>query len=1069
MEVNASLINFAAGQLSKKFLARIDLPNFYKAGALLCRNFIPQAQGPVEYRSGSKYVMHTRANGETGLFPFVFNDDQAYALAFSDQKLRFFSDGGVVLSSAGALQSQLLIHFDGADGATTYTAESGQTVTFNGDAQLDTAVKHFGTASLMLDGTGDYVTVPGGSDWDFADGDFTLDFRARFNDVTTAVQSVWTHGSNGQNYAILKWLGAATNTWEFSLYTGNVLQLRVTAADTLANDTFYHVALVRNGNVWSIYRDGVSKGSTTQAQTYPAYSGVMSFGMEDPGITGSPNPMAGFLDEIRVVKGTAVWTSGFVPPTSAYSSTNLLAITGITQASPGVVTVDTHGLTTGDEIYVTDIEGMTELNDKFYLVVVINANTFSLTDVDGNAIDTTAYTAYTAGGTADKVYEIDTPYEEADVYDLKFAQKADLMYIVHPDYEPRKLTRSGDADWALATFTRTDDPFTKTITGITKADPGVVSAAAHGFEDGDIVEINGVVGMTEVNEQTFKVANKAAGTFELTDPTTGANIDTSAYAAYVSGGVVFKAGNMPGAVAFYGGRLFYGGTDDDPETFFGSKAPDNDGTTNYDVFTVGASEEDAVIFPISSQNNMADRIQWFAGTSRFLAIGTFGGVYKANGGSDSEPISGIAINVRAVEFIGCKYVAPTRIGNSLFYVQRGGQILNRFGFSFLADDYAAENLNVFSDEITSPGLKQLAVQQGRADILWATTTDGNIIGVTVKTGEEINAWHSHTIGGTDIQVLSVCGEPQPDNMDSLWLVAERTIDGVTRRYVEYFEAEDLLPEREEYYTGTQADDDDKYRNLLYEAQKSLVRLDSALSLNTLQTSPVTPGATTGTGIAFTSTEDVFASGDVGKKIIKKFITGEESGIATITAYVSATEVTCTVNTDFDSTDIMAENEWFLATNAVTGLDHLEGETVAAQVDGADDGTFTVTDGAITLNTYGTIIHVGLEYTGRLQTMPLDIGALAGTAQARITTVNRLGILFRHARGTKYGSELYRLEELKDRDLGAITGRPAQLITEAKFLELASNYLRRQYIYIVQDTPAPCAVQGIVPFVDTTNE
>ena len=73
------------------------------------------------------------------------------------------------------------------------------------------------------------------------------------------------------------------------------------------------------------------------------------------------------------------------------------AITGITEADPGVITATGHGFVTGDEVFTTSIGGMTELNGKFFLVVYIDANTFSLTDVDGNAIDTTTtYTTYTS-------------------------------------------------------------------------------------------------------------------------------------------------------------------------------------------------------------------------------------------------------------------------------------------------------------------------------------------------------------------------------------------------------------------------------------------------------------------------------------------------------------------------------------------------------------------------------------------------------------------------------------------------------------------------------------------------
>ena len=1065
MEVNASLINFAAGQLSKKFLARIDLPNFYKAGTLLCRNYVPQVQGPAEFRIGSRYVLHTRLNGITSLYPFVFNDSQAYALAFSDKKLRFFSDGGVVLGSAGSTQSQLLTHFDGVDGVQAYTAETGQTLTFVADAQLDTAIKKFGTASLLLDGTGDYVTVPDSTNWAFGTGAFTIEAQVYLS-ATGAKQGILSQGQSGENFYVLYL--ESDDTWLFKLVHNNVYVVSLQSTTTAAGTTWYHVAVVRSGDTWSLYIDGVLEDSATYAGEVrdlvgPFVIGARNIGSIDQFFTGN-------IDEVRVTKGTAIWTGAFTPPTVAYSTSNIIDITGITQANPGVITAAGHGYTGGEEIIITDVEGMTELNGNYYLVVYINADTFSLTDIDATAINTTAYTAYTTGGSLDSIYEIATPYLAADVFGLQVAQKADLMYIVHPDYAPRKITRSGDASWAITTYTRTDDPFAKTVSGITQASPGVVTATGHGFSDGNIIQLEDVVGMVEVNENKYKVSNKAANTFELTDSVTGASIDTSGFTAYSSAGVVFVAENMPGAVAFYGGRLFFGGTDNDPETFWGSKAPDNEGTVNYDVFTVGASAEDAVTFPISSQNNMADRIQWFAGVSKFLAIGTYGGVYKANGGSDSTPISGTAIAVKAVEFVGCKSLAPVRVGSALYYVQRGGLILNSFAWTLLADDFKSKSLNVFSDEITKTGLKQLAIQQGTADIVWSVTTEGKLLGMTVNEGEEITAWHSHDIGGTDVVVLSVCGEPQPSNRDDLWMVVERTINSVTRRYMEYFTADDVLPEPEDTYTGVRATDDTVYRSLLFEQAKTLVRVDSALTLDTTREVALTPGAVTGTGITFTADNPVFAATDVGRIIKKKYVTGSETGAATITAYTSSTIVTATITTDFDSVTQIATENWFLTSTSVTGLDHLEGEVVHAQIDGYDDGTeYTVTSGAITLGSAATIAHMGPLYKGRLVTMPLDIGALAGTAQGRVTTVNRLGLLFRHARGTKYGTDLYRLDTVIERDTGEVAGRPPMLITKTEFLNVPDGYDRRKFVYIVQDTANPSTIQGIVPFVDTTNE
>ena len=78
-----------------------------------------------------------------------------------------------------------------------------------------------------------------------------------------------------------------------------------------------------------------------------------------------------------------------------------------------------------------------------------------------------------------------------------------------------------------------------TISGITKANPGVVTATAHGYSNGDFVVISSVVGMTQVNNKTFKVSNKATNTFELQD-VDGNNVDTSGYSTYSSAGTANK-------------------------------------------------------------------------------------------------------------------------------------------------------------------------------------------------------------------------------------------------------------------------------------------------------------------------------------------------------------------------------------------------------------------------------------------------------------------------------------------------------------------------------------------------
>jgi len=133
-------------------------------------------------------------------------------------------------------------------------------------------------------------------------------------------------------------------------------------------------------------------------------------------------------------------------------------ITAITQASPGVITSNSHGFSNGDEIYIDDVGGMTELNGRNYRVAGATTNTFTLTNLFGDAIDTTGFTAYTSGGTATEIYNIATPYAVADLPALRFVQSADTMFIVHPSYAIRTLTRSADNNWTFATPSITGSP-----------------------------------------------------------------------------------------------------------------------------------------------------------------------------------------------------------------------------------------------------------------------------------------------------------------------------------------------------------------------------------------------------------------------------------------------------------------------------------------------------------------------------------------------------------------------------------------------------------------------------------
>lgn len=129
------------------------------------------------------------------------------------------------------------------------------------------------------------------------------------------------------------------------------------------------------------------------------------------------------------------------------------AITGVTQANPAVLTYSGDDFTNGQWVFIDDVAGMTQLNGRWFIVANVNtaANTFELHDLDGLAIDASSYTAYSSGGTVSPIVEIETPYLEADLFDIHYTQSADVMTLVHPSYEVRELSRLSATEWSLDT------------------------------------------------------------------------------------------------------------------------------------------------------------------------------------------------------------------------------------------------------------------------------------------------------------------------------------------------------------------------------------------------------------------------------------------------------------------------------------------------------------------------------------------------------------------------------------------------------------------------------------------
>lgn len=218
--------------------------------------------------------------------------------------------------------TQVALHFDGSDASTTITDSSGngRNGTCVGNAQLDTADKKFSTASLLLDGTGDYVTLADNAAWTFG-GDFTIDCQFKAN-ALPSIAPIFSHQTDANNQYRLHVTSAGALV--FSVISASTPLITLTSANGLvATGSWHHVAVAREDDDWAIYLDGVSVATGTGAVTIPNYTSTFRIGSDGA----AANFFNGWIDEFRV-SSVARWTAAFEAPTAPYNtSSDLLTLT----------------------------------------------------------------------------------------------------------------------------------------------------------------------------------------------------------------------------------------------------------------------------------------------------------------------------------------------------------------------------------------------------------------------------------------------------------------------------------------------------------------------------------------------------------------------------------------------------------------------------------------------------------------------------------------------------------------------------------------------------------------------
>lgn len=209
---------------------------------------------------------------------------------------------------------------DGLNGGTTFTDSSplAKSITANGNVQTSTTQSKFGNASALFDGNGDYLTIADSPDWNFGSGDFTIDFW--FYLAATNI-TFFSQITNNTNYYLMRY---NAGVWVFFVVVANVgiIDYEVVTGG-VTSSAWHHFALVRPGSALKFFVDGTAIGVDGVAATIPDLTGVFNIG-KDASINTNPD-FNGYIDEFRVSKGIARWTSNFTPPISPYTIPGAMA------------------------------------------------------------------------------------------------------------------------------------------------------------------------------------------------------------------------------------------------------------------------------------------------------------------------------------------------------------------------------------------------------------------------------------------------------------------------------------------------------------------------------------------------------------------------------------------------------------------------------------------------------------------------------------------------------------------------------------------------------------------------
>lgn len=529
-------------------------------------------------------------------------------------------------------------------------------------------------------------------------------------------------------------------------------------------------------------------------------------------------------------------------------------------------------------------------------------------------------------------------------------------------------------------------------------------------------------------------------TFFEAPPTGTNNISVQEFAVPASGGStdVFALSawgarfGYPAEVEFFGGRLAFASTGDQPQTVWFSKVG------NYVDFgkTIPSVDDDAITATINARQ--VNRVKELVPLAELILM-TTGGEWKTTGGQD-EVLTPTTVGFKPQSYHGSAELPALVIGTSALFVQNRGYVVRDIGYSFESDGYSGNDLTVFASHLTEgKPIVDWAYQQIPYSIVWAVREDGVLLALTYMRDQSVVGWTPMEIDGfvESVTVIPEGGE------DSLYVSVRRTVGGQQRRYIERLSSRLIADLREGKFLDS---------HLTYDGR------------NKAATTITATGAewTVGQAITLTASAATFAAGDLDDVIVLGYGAGVNARLR-ITTFTSATSVLAQVVTPVPaSLRGVATTDWGFARDTLSGLSHLNGRTIGVLADGFVQDDKTVTAGSVTIDEPGVLVHVGLRYVSDLETLEINVPGGASTRMQN-KLIKRLGIIVQDTRSVFAGQDFNTLEEIEPRTAERMTA-PPDVQNGCLQAWITGSWAERGRVCIRQADPLPMAILGVIPDV-----